>query len=112
MNEKTNIASKIAVHEVEQGNPMSGCHSSGVQLLFKESMSVTGNPNSGHLRKLLESKGYQVVKGAKVTGTLPFLRLYVFNKAVDVHPDEILALLRRDPEIDLAGYDAWKGNRK
>jgi len=104
MSEGRNSGSKITVRSVKQGNPQGDSDPRGVRIEFKESIIKEGGPNAAHLRTLLESKGYEVMEGAGVENT-PFLSLRVVKGERQIQREEVLAILREDPDIDLPESD-------
>jgi hypothetical protein len=100
-------ASMIRITKIEQGKAKYGCSPSGVQVFFKDNPS-RGNPKMMYLHRLLKDKGFQTKPGHKVRG-VPFYYLCIWKQGVEVKPDDVLPVLRTDPEIDLNGVDQEKG---
>jgi hypothetical protein len=53
---------KIAIFFVGKPEGMSGCHSSGVEVRFKESMAIKG-ANMQYLRDLLKGMAFLLLSG-------------------------------------------------
>lgn len=99
--DRENMAAAITVLNVEQGQGKYGCQPRGVQLLFVESSTIEGKPNLEYLRSFLEAQGFQVKEGAPVEG-VPFLRLCVTKAQGQLTRAEMLALLEKNPQLDLS----------
>jgi hypothetical protein len=103
MSKRQNMAQKITVRKVEPGEARYGCDPQAVQVLFVESTTLPNKPNLAYLRGLFEGKGFQS-KEVDPVKDVPFLRLCVYREAFKpVTVDEVLAVLRLDPEeVDLS----------
>lgn len=92
-------ASKIKIHKVEQGQGRVGCHPRGVQIFYKGSTTLSGNPVRGYLAKLLEGHGYEVKDGDPVAGA-PIQVLCVTQASGQLTTDVVANLLRSYPELE------------
>jgi hypothetical protein len=106
--DRKSMAAPITILKVEQGQGQYGCQPGGVQILFKESTTVQGSPNREYLRTFLEEQGFQVKEGDPVPD-VPFLRLCVTKEKGQLMPDEMVALLRQNQELDLSRVNQPEG---
>ena len=102
------IASRITIHKVQPGETRVGCHPGGVQIFYKESTTIGGDPNLLYLRTLIENHGFEATEGDSVQDT-PLKYLCVARLSGSVSKEEILALLAQDQEIDLSNVNRPEG---
>src|SRR5262249_38990320 len=99
----------ITIHKVQQGEGKAGCDPRGVQILYKESRLVGGNPDGAYLAELLSKHGLEATDGAEVSVT-PMRYLCVRKPGEQLKRDDVLAILEQDQEIDLGGVHRPEGH--
>jgi hypothetical protein len=102
-------ASKIKIFKVEQGQGHAGCHSRGVQVFYKESTTLSGDPVRGYLARLLEGQGYEVKDGNPVAGT-PIQVLCVTQTSEQLTTEVVVKLLRADPGLEFTTDERSEGS--
>jgi hypothetical protein len=105
-----NMASKLTIHKVQPGEAKVGCDPRGVQIFYKESTTLKGNPNLVYLSDLLKKHGFQVKEGDQVSDT-PLRFLCVAKAGGTVTREDVLKVLQEDQEIDLTNVNRPEGNR-
>jgi hypothetical protein len=99
VSDRKNFAAKLRIHKIEQGQGSAGCHPRGVQIFYKESTTIGGDPNQHYLRTLLERHGFEVTSGVPVKGT-PIQVLCVTREKGQITNEDVEPILRADPEIE------------
>jgi hypothetical protein len=99
------MGSRITVRSVElieRGKAGSGGKQHAVQISYKEDTTLTGphKANGEYLARLLKENGYEATEREHAPNT-PFRCLRVSNPELGATKEEVLAVLRRDEEIDL-----------
>jgi len=90
----------IRVHRVERGEAHKGCTPSGVMILFRDSENQGGEATE-YLRSLFKDRGYTVKDGITDDALARLCIIRSGQKPGRLEPEEILAILQDDPEIDL-----------
>jgi hypothetical protein len=97
--DRSNFTDRIRIHKIEQGQGSAGCHPRGVQVFYKESTNIQGDPNLRYLRSLLEQRGFTVAPGVPIEGT-PIQVICVTSDQGQITQEHVEPVLRADPEVE------------
>jgi hypothetical protein len=105
----------IRIHKLtrrEPGEANVGCDHDAVQVCYKADTTRPEYPNLNgeYLAALLTKQGFTVAAGEEVAGT-PLMYLCVGKAVGTATRDEVVAVLKRDANIDLTNIDRIEGTR-
>jgi hypothetical protein len=91
----------IRIHRIERGEAPKGCAPTGIMILFRDSENQGGEATE-YLRSLFKDRGYTVTDGEGDDGLGRLCIVRPGQKPGRFEPEEILAIMQDDPEIDLS----------
>jgi hypothetical protein len=102
MSDRSGFTDRLRIHKIEQGQGSAHCNPRGVQIFYKESTTIGGEPNRRYLQDLLENHGFKVSPGVSVQGT-PIQVLCVTKEERQITHEDVEPILRADGEFEFVG---------